>query len=178
MAVFARFVAHEVDLLVAALGGFFKGDGHIVAQIRAGDRALLAPGAAAAETAAKERREYIFYIKAAETAEAGEISIAAGAARARLLMAEAVVLGALLGVGKHLICLVDLLEFFLGVLVARVDVRVQFLGQFAVRRLDGGLVGRALDAKHFIIVAFCQGFPLPLCERPEGGGDTASAPEP
>ena len=93
-------------------------------------------------------------------------------------MAEAVVLGALLGVGEHLIGLVDLLEFFLGVLVARVDVRVQLLGQFAVRRLDGGLVGRALDAEHFIIVAFCQGFPLPLCERPEGGGDTASAPEP
>ena len=93
-------------------------------------------------------------------------------------MAEAVVLGALLGVGEYLIGLIDLLEFFLGVFVARVDVRVQFLGQFAVRRLDGGLVGRALDAEHFIIVAFCQGFPLPLCERPEGGGDTASAPEP
>ena len=177
MAVFAGFVAHEVDLLVAAFGRFFKGDGHIVAQIRAGHRPLLAPPPTAAETAAEERREYIFHIKAAETAEAGEISVT-GAARARLLMAEAVVLGALLGVGEHLIGLVDLLEFFLGVLVARVDVRVQLLGQFAVRRLDGGLVGRALDAEHFIIVAFCQGFPLPLCERPEGGGDTASAPEP
>ena len=176
LAIFARLVAHEVDLLVAAPGRFLKGDGDIVAQVRAGHGALLAPGAAAAETAAKERREYVFHIKAAETAEAGEISIAAGAARARLLMAEAVVLGALLGVGEHLIGLVDLLEFFLGVLVARVDVRVQLLGQLAVRRLDGGLVGRALDAEHFIIVAFCQGFPLPLCERPEGGGETASAP--
>jgi hypothetical protein len=52
------------------------------------------------------------------------------------VVAPAVVLLALVGVGQHAVRLANLLEEGLGLLVARVDVRVVLAGQLAVGRLD------------------------------------------
>ena len=71
--------------------------------------------------------------------------------RLRLLpvLAVAVVLGALLGVGEHVVRLVDLLEALLGRLVARVHVRVVLAGELPEGRLDLLLGGVLLDAERW-----------------------------
>ena len=53
------------------------------------------------------------------------------------LLAELVVLGALLLVGEHLIRLADLLEALFRALVPGVDIRVVLPSQLAIRLLDG-----------------------------------------
>jgi hypothetical protein len=70
------------------------------------------------------------------------------------IVAPAVVLLALLGIGEHRVGLADLLELRLGLLVAGVDVGVVLAGELAVGGLDV-LFGRgAADAEHRVIVAF------------------------
>src|SRR3546814_1030025 len=56
----------------------------------------------------------------------------------------------LLGIAQDAVRLGDLLELLLDGLVARVDVRVQLLGQLAVGALDLVLRGRAVDVQQLV----------------------------
>ena len=67
---------------------------------------------------------------------------------------------ALLLIGEHLVRLVDLLELFLGFLVAGVVVRVVLHGQLAVSLLDLRIGGRLGYTQHFVVIAFL------LCHNP------------
>ena len=91
----------------------------------------------------------------AAAAEAAEVAVAAAeAAGLGTVVAELVVLGALLGIGEHLIGLVDLLEALLGRLVPRVHVRVVLLGQRPVGLLDGRVVRVLGHAQNLVVVSF------------------------
>ena len=67
---------------------------------------------------------------------------------------------ALFRVRKHLVCLVDLLELFLGFLVAGVIVRVVLHGQLAVSLFDLRVGGRLGYTQHFVVITFL------LCHNP------------
>ena len=67
---------------------------------------------------------------------------------------------ALLRVRKHLVCLVDLLELFLGFLVAGVIVRVVLHGQLAVSLFDLRVGSRLGYTQHFVVITFL------LCHNP------------
>ena len=69
-------------------------------------------------------------------------------------MAELVILRALVGIGQHLVGLIDLLEALLAFLIARMQVRVVGLGLLAVGFFDLVLGCVLLDAEHFIIISF------------------------
>jgi hypothetical protein len=88
--------------------------------------------------------------------EVGEVVAESGAARTAVgegRMAEAVVGRALLGVGEGLVGLVDLLELDLGLVVARIPVRVVLHRELA----KGGFhfrIGRGpRDAENLVVVA-------------------------
>ena len=152
----AFLVPHHVDLLFAALGRLFEGKGNIVTQIIPGHGAV----AGGAVAAAGERGEYIVKIESAKAAaEAPEACAAeAGAALSRLRPVKAVLIvrGALLRIGKHLVGLVDLLKFFLGLRIARIDIGMPLFGQLPVCLFNGGFVGALVDAQHLVIIPFCQ----------------------
>ena len=83
---------------------------------------------------------------------------AAGAgARVEGVVAVLVVGGALLGVAQNLIGMAELLEIFLGGLVAGVFVRMKFYRLFAVGFFDFVVVRAARHAENFVIVAFGHG---------------------
>ena len=69
-------------------------------------------------------------------------------------MAELVILRALVGIGQHLVGLVDFLEALLAFLIARMQVRVVGLGQFAVGFFDLVLGCAFFNTEHFIIISF------------------------
>ena len=69
-------------------------------------------------------------------------------------MAELVILRALVGIGQHLVGLVDLLEALLAFFIARMQVRVVGLGQLAVGFFDFVLGCPLFDTEHFIIISF------------------------
>ena len=157
----ALLVPHQVDLLLAAQRRLLKGHGDVHAQIVAGDGAVLAR--AAAEAAAEHRGKDVLEAAEATAAEAAEIAKPAAAEAARLgaVVAELVVLRPLLGVGQHLVGLVDLLELLLGGLVAGVHVRVVLLRQLAIGLLDGRLVRALLEAKDLVVVSFVSHYQSP-----------------
>ena len=62
------------------------------------------------------------------------------------VFAVAVVLGALVGVGQHFVCLVYLFELALGVLVAGVEIGVILARELSECALDLVLAGAARDA--------------------------------
>jgi hypothetical protein len=69
-------------------------------------------------------------------------------------VAETVIGGALVAVLKHVIGLVDFLELVLAFVVARIAIRVKLHGELAERGLQLGLGAGALNAQHFVVVAF------------------------
>ncbi|CDE02901.1 unknown [Anaerotruncus sp. CAG:390] len=69
-------------------------------------------------------------------------------------MTVAVVSRALVGVGKHRVCLVHLLELSLGFLVTGVQIGVVLLSHLAVRFFYCIFIGAALNAQHLIIISF------------------------
>ncbi len=69
-------------------------------------------------------------------------------------MSEAVILGALLRIAEHIIGFGRLLEFLLGLLVARVLVGMILYGLLSIGAFYGFLVGIPVDSKHFVIVSF------------------------
>ena len=124
--------------LVAALGRLLEGQRHVVPQVVAlhgAVRARRTAGRAAAEELAEDVAEPAEALpKPAEPDEAARAI--ARAACGRVFMAELVVARALLGIGEHLVGLVDLLELLLGVFIARVDVRMQLLCQLPIGLFD------------------------------------------
>ena len=125
---FAGFIPHQIDFLFTALGGFLKAQAHFIANIVATNRAIVpaAASGAAAHAAAKEGIENIFKTEAAKAAEIAGICPAASRASAAVhaLVPIAVVRRALLGIGQHLIRLVDFLKLGFGLFIARVHVGV------------------------------------------------------
>ena len=162
--------AADVDLLLAAERRLFKGDIQAHAQVfapaRAGADVLAAHGgvrrtlraAEAAEAAAENVAEAAAENVTEDIAEAAEAAKpgAAGAAGGRVerRMAELVILRALVGIGQHLVGLVDLLEALLAFFIARMQVRVVGLGQLAVGFFDLVLGCAFFDTEHFIIISF------------------------
>ena len=59
---------------------------------------------------------------------------------------------ALLGILQHVIGFVDFLEFFFGIFVTRIEVRVVFSCKFLKGPGDGVLVSGPVHAKHFVII--------------------------
>ena len=157
LAVRALLDAADVDLLLAAERRLFKGDVQAHAQVFAPARAAalgLPAAEAAAEDIAKDIPEAAAenVAKAAEAAETGAAGAAGGRVERR--MAELVILRALVGIGQHLVGLVDLLEALLAFLIARMQVRVVGLGQLAVGFFDLVLGCTLFDTEHFIIISF------------------------
>ncbi len=83
-----------------------------------------------------------------------ETAPSAGESGGAHIVAELVIFGALLGVGEHIIGLGGLLEFLLGLLVARVLVGMILYGLLSIGAFYGFLVGIPVDSKHFVIVSF------------------------
>ena len=128
-----------------------------------------ARAAKTAEAAAKDVAENIAKVNPV-AAKAAETAKAAGAAGAAAVLGSVVGVNtgkavlvvelALLRVRKHLVCLVDLLELFLGFLVAGVIVRVVLHGQLAVSLFDIRIAGRLGYTQHFVVITFL------LCHNP------------
>ena len=125
-----------------------------------------ARAAKTAEAAAKDVAENIAKVNtiAAKTAEtskaAGAAAVLGSVVGVNTGKAVLVVELALLRVRKHLVCLVDLLELFLGFLVAGVIVRVVLHGQLAVSLFDLRVGGRLGYTQHFVVITFL------LCHNP------------
>ena len=134
MAVLALLRTGELDLLLAAKGSLFKGDGQVGPQALpplGGVGPLLAAEAAPAKAAAEEGPEQIAQVDvphvepAAAKATGAEVGV-------HPRVTELVILGPLVLVRQDLIGLVHLFELGLGLFVSGVHVRVIFLGQLAV----------------------------------------------
>ena len=157
LALVAGFDLHNVQLAADAEAGLFKADLYLGADVLAAHggvrRTLRAAEAAeaAAETSAKAAAEEIVQ-NVGKAAEALGARLEAG----RIERGEAVlvVLRALIGVGEHLVGLVDLFELLLALLVAGVQVGVEFLRLFPVGFLYVVGTGALVDTKYLIIIAF------------------------
>ena len=107
----------------------------------------MRPRRAAAEEVAEDVAEDVL------EAGGGEIEAAEAAALLEGGVAEAVVLGALLGIAQHLVGLGGFLEALLGGLVAGIAVGVVLQRDLAVGLLDLVGAGAAADAQDFVVVA-------------------------
>ena len=74
------------------------------------------------------------------------------------VLAELFVAAALIGIGKHLIGLTDLLEAGLGSLVAGVDIGVVLARELAEGAFDRLGVGAPFDLKHLEVIAITVRF--------------------
>ena len=145
-----------------------QGDAHPDVLALAGGVGIrrTARAAKTAEAAAKDVAENIAEVntvaaKAAETAKAaGAAAVLGSVVGVNTGKAVLVVELALLRVRKHLVRLVDLLELFLGFLVAGVIVRVVLHGQLAVSLFDLRVGSRLGYTQHFVVITFL------LCHNP------------
>lgn len=139
VAVVAGIILGDGEFLLHSGEGFPKGDGHIVAEVRP-LLGTIVPSAAAAG----EHVENVPHVEAAEVealtvesalAESAEAS-GAGAAAGGLLegiMAELVILGSLVGIGKYMVGFIDFLELFFRFLrMVLIQVRMVFAGKSSV----------------------------------------------
>ncbi len=148
------------NILLAALCCFFKRNNDICLNIRAASRSIRIRSASrTAEAAAKEAVENISEIKAART-----VRISAAYATAEIGVnpgkAKLVIPCALILIGKHLVGLVCLLKLNLGVLIARVQVRVILFRNFSVCFFYLVIRSTLLYTEHFIIVSLIVRHPL------------------
>ena len=146
---------------LAAEGGLREVHGH------AGPDALApagsaAPLLAAAEAAAEEAAENVAQVAEIEAACPVSAALARAIVGVHPGEAELVIFLALIGIGQHLVGLVDLLELLLGLLVAGVHVRVILPGQLFVCFFDLVLAGALFNAQDLVIISFvCHKGPLP-----------------
>ena len=154
VAIGARRQAVVNDLLLLAGRRLFQRDADAHAHVAA----VLAHLAAACGRAAEEGGEDIAHAAEAATEQVLEIdadaAVGAAAARRAGNRAKAVVLGLLLGVGQHVVGLVQLLELVFGIRCL-VHVRVQLPRPVAKCFLDLGFGGVAGDAEDFVEVLSC-----------------------
>ena len=141
------------NFLFAAERGLFERDFQIVTQIVAALRArrILAAAEDVFKNAAAARAEDLAEnVERIVEAAARRSRRRAGAlARVKRGVAVLVVGGAFLRVAQRLVGLAEFLEFFLGLLVARIFVRMKFHGQLAVGFLDFLGVGFAARRREF-----------------------------
>ena len=135
----------ELDLAAHAFEHVFEFDLDRRSDIGARRRTAAAEALPAAEEGAEQ---------VVDRAEA--LGLRGEAARAQAVVAVAVVGGALVFVGEHLVGLGDLLELLFGLGVVAVDVRVEFPGDAAERLLDLGLVGATGNPEHLVVVALAH----------------------
>ena len=161
MALGALLLAGDGDVLLAAVHGLVKaqGDAHTDVLTLAGGVGIGPTGrtAKAAETAAEDIAEDVAQIhavaaKAAETARARAAAVLCRIAGVYARKAILVIELALLGVREDLVCLIDFLEFFLGVFIAGVIVRVVFHCQLAVSLFDFRIRGGLGYPQHFVVI--------------------------
>ena len=130
--------------------------------------ALEEAAKAAAEDIAKNVAQvHAVAAKTAETAKAaGAAAVLCCVSGVNTGKAVLVVQLALFRVRKHLVCLVDLLELCLGVLIAGVIVRVVLHGKLAVCLFDLGIACALGYPQHFVIITlFLCHIHSPLRER-------------
>lgn len=167
----AFHVAFELKGLVDAGGDFlegeFEGDSQVVAAAGALAGRVAVAGSGAFEAAHVESAEVHSASASENIAESGEDILhrhASGAVEAATtgaaealrahVVAELVVFGAFIGIGKHVVGLGRLLELLFSFLVVGVAVGVIFYGESAVGFLQLLGSGRFADAEHFIVISF------------------------
>src|SRR5699024_1973350 len=172
------------DGLAAAVGGFLKGQDHagldvvtLARRIGVGPAGTAEPAKAAKTAAAKDIAEKIPQVHTAEPAAkaAGPAALLGCVVGVYAGKAELVVPLALFGVGQYVVGLVDLLELFLGLFVAGVQVRVVFLGKLAVCAFDLVVAGIFANAQDLVVITFfCHSitpfhslFPPARCRAPQ-----------
>ena len=146
------------------MGRFLKGQDDVGLDIVALARGVGVGAAGTAETAkataAEQIAEDIAQVNTAcaETAAKAATEAAAGLAGPIVGIdpseTELVIALALVRVGKNIVGLVDLLELFLGVLIAGVQVGVVLFGQLAVGAFDLGIGGVFADPQHLVVITF------------------------
>ena len=144
-------IASELKRLLRARGRFLKADAQAEAQVIA----LLGRVARSGSAHAPAKKLVKYVLKPAHLAWIKAEATKPAPAHLRSIHAELVIARALVGIGQHLICFVDLLEALLRRLIVRVQVGVRFLGQLAVGFLDIFLAGSFSDPQHLIIISFC-----------------------
>src|SRR5713101_6344453 len=141
--------ALKLDDLLDSGGGFLEFNFQIVPKVVAAPSARARTSTAGAEKIAKnvgeDFLEALAEVEAAESARSLR-SLERG-------MAEAVVLGAALGLGEDLVGLVEFLESLLGFFVAGVAIGMKLNREAPIRLLQFIFTGAAIDAENFIIVA-------------------------
>ena len=149
----------DLDFLFHAAGGFLESDAHVVAKIGAA-AATAALALAAAKGFAEDAVEYSAAIAAATEDFAEDLegivhapSPAHAALRERL-MAVAIVGGALVGAAEDFVGLAELLELFLGGVIAGIFVRMKFDRELAVRLFDFVRSRGAFHTQDVIIIPF------------------------
>ena len=169
------------DLLSDAAAGLKEGNTHLRADVAApaGRIGVGTPGASAAEAAEEALKDVaqIAHVKAAEVAVAAGSSGSAAKGRIHARMAELIVAGTLLRIGKNLIGLIYFLELFLSVFITGVQVGMVFFCHLAIGFFE--LIFRAalLHAEHFIIITFFSQwsflhFPCDARKQPNRAGST------
>src|SRR5581483_1248498 len=143
--------ALEFDDLLGAARRLLELDLEVVAQVVAAPRARAGASAPGAEEVAEDVGEDFLEALGELEAEAAALRTLEGG------VAVAVVLRAPLGIGEHLVGLVDLLEALLGGLVARITVGMVLDGEAAVGFFEFLLAGAARHAEDFVVVAFGGG---------------------
>ena len=163
VAVRAGLLTVQRDLFGAAVGGLLKGQDDVGLNVMALARRVgvgAGRAAEAAKAAAENITEDVAQIDAAGAAEAAKAATVAAAGLAGPIVgidpseSELVIALALVRVGKNIVGLIDLLELFLGVLVAGVQVGVVLFGQLAVGTFDLGIGGVFADPQHLVVITF------------------------
>ena len=164
-------IAFELEGLVDARGDFLEGelegDPQVVAAAGALAGRVAVAGSGAFEAAHVESAEVHSASTSENIAESGEDILhrhAAGAVEAATagapealrthVVAELVVFGAFIGIGKHVVGLGRLFELLFSFFVVGVAVGVIFYGESAIGFLQLLGSGRFADAKHFIVISF------------------------
>ena len=160
----------SLDLYGGAEDRLLQRELEIVLQVRAAVGARTASaGAGGAEDVAEHGIEDV-----AEAGRAAETR-AGGRGRVHARVAELIVGGALALVAQDLEGLLDLLEFLLRGLVARIPIRVQLHRQPAICLLDLGLGRVPADLEQFVVIAFRHGSSTLSAQRAARGPATGQA---
>ena len=155
----------ERHFFFTAPGRFLKINFEIVAEIVAAAGLLALAGAIpekavknpAAATAAKHSFKNIPGIVEATPLLAGRTAARPRATTGReRRMAEPVIRGALLLVTQDFVGFAEFLEFFLSSRIAGILIRMIFNGEFPIRLFQVLGRGAALDAEHFVTIAFAH----------------------
>ena len=157
MAFVAAIKLLNLNCLLCAESCLLKFDFHVIAQIRSATAIICA----SARAAPKERLENTSTKSApAEdfTKNFERIMETAGTETGATLhegcVPEPVVCGALIRIHQDVISFAQFLEFFLGVRVVRIFVRMKLYRQLAIGAFDLLIGGSSADSEHFVIIAF------------------------